>query len=158
MVSSTLKTHFHDGIYILSFMDVSGYSISCLRVSKRTYSQEQTALILWNKVFHSRYTTLYEGHTSAAASPLYLLLQLMGQTWLSAVWQFNGNSCLNGFVTIKWKMCAKKKMHYLHFSDFSGCLLVPLDCNSTVIWSDCKAETLQARKNNNKILMYSYVC
>lgn len=54
-------------------------------------------------------------------------------------------------------MRAMKKMHYLHFSDFSGFLLLPLDCSSVVIWSDCKAETFQAHKNN-KILMYSYVC
>lgn len=46
MRSSTLKPHFHDGIYILSFVHISGYSISCLQVSKRTYSQEHAALIL----------------------------------------------------------------------------------------------------------------
>lgn len=47
----------------------------------------------------------------------------MGQIWLWAAQQLKGNSFCHRFVTVKWKKCvvkSEKKVHYLHFSDFSG--------------------------------------
>lgn len=110
MLSSTLKIRFHDGIYIISFMQISGYSIFCLQASKRSYFQQHAALILWNKVLCPCYRFLYEAQIAAAASPLYWLVQLISQICLSAVWQFKGNSFLMDLLPssekcVLWKKC-----------------------------------------------------
>lgn len=86
-------------------MHNSSYSIPCLQASKQSYSQEHAAFILWNEIFCPCYRFLHEAQVSAAASPLYWLVPLIGQIWLLAVWQFKGNSSLVDLLLSSENVC-----------------------------------------------------
>lgn len=77
----------------------------------------------------------------------------MGQTWLSQVQQFKGNYSLVDLLLSSENCELQKNALFALVRLFR---LLSLDCNSKVISSDCKAETLHAQ--NNMILTYSCIC
>lgn len=110
-------------------------------------------MILWN-VLPSLYVPLWSTDCCGCFLPvLVATTDGLKLALTSPATQGKLFSC--GFGTVKWKLCATKKKKELSALVWLFKLL-SLDCNSKVISSDCKADTLYAQ--NNMILTYSYIC